>query len=105
MKQILCVLNINGVSVVANVMVKYLGVIREITGLKSENVDAKNFRDLMDDISKRHEKIQNYLYERETTDPSIIVTYNGKSIKDIKDYDRRLKDGDEITIMTVIGGG
>ena len=89
----------------AKVKVKYLGLMKATTRVGSEEIDAESVGELMDEIIKRHEAIQQHLYERESTDPSLVVTYNGLSIKNIKDYDLKLKDGDEVMLATIISGG
>jgi len=92
---------------VANVKVKYLGNIRAITGKESEEFNVESLGELIQEIDKRYKskEMKYYLSERESTDPSLIITHNGHSVRKIKDYKRKLKDGDEIVLMTVISGG
>ena len=92
----------------ANVKVRYLGSIKRITGKDGEEIAAETLGALIDVIGRRYrdKEMQYYLAEKETTtDPSLIITYNGQSVGRIKDYEMKLKDGDEITLMTVISGG
>ena len=91
----------------AKVKVEYLGVIRNKIGKKDEEIDAENLGELIDEIGKRYpnKDIQHHLSEGETTDPSLVVRYNGDIVRDIRNYERELKDGDKIVLMTLIGGG
>jgi len=91
----------------ANVKVKYLGNVREITGKESELFNVESLGELIEEIGRRYKskEMRYYLSEKESTDPSLIVTHNGRSVRNVKDYERKLKDGDEIMLMTVISGG
>lgn len=91
----------------ANVRVKYLGNIRRITGKESEEISAESLGELIEEIGRRYrdKEMHYYLSEMRSTDPSLVVTHNGRSVRDIRDYERRLEDGDEVMLMTVISGG
>jgi len=91
----------------AHVKVKYLGNIRGITGKESEEFDVENLDELIQEIGRRYrsKEMDYYLSEKESTDPSLIITHNGHSVRRVRDYDRKLEDGDEIILMTVISGG
>jgi MoaD family protein len=92
---------------VAKVRVKYLGNMRLMTGKESEKINAENLSELIDEIGRRYSnrEMRYYLCEITSTDPSLIITHNGHIVSDVKEYGRKLKDGDEIILMTVIGGG
>lgn len=89
------------------VEVQYLGLIRSKTGKKSEKVELKEGALLSELLSKLvevyGEAIKNLFADerRNVLDPSFIVTVNGKSIP----MDAKLKEGDTVSLMTVISGG
>jgi len=87
------------------VKVKYLGLFKTMTGVGSEEIVASSLGELIDEVVKRHGVIKNHLYEKVGSDPSLILTYNGQNVKNIKDYEMKLKDGDEIMLMSIISGG
>jgi MoaD family protein len=89
----------------ADVKVKYLGLFKTIAGTGSEEIKANSLGELIDEVVRRHEGIEQQLYEKVGSDASLILTYNGQTVKNVKDYQMKLKDGDEVVLMSIISGG
>ncbi len=89
------------------VKVQYLGLIRSKTEKKSEKVNLKEGALLSDLLNKLvevyGEAIKNLFADegKNVLDPNFIVTVNGKSLP----TDTKLKEGDTVSLMTVISGG
>jgi len=42
---------------------------------------------------------------RKITDPPLVILYNGSFIRNIENYEGKMKDGDEVVLMGIVGGG
>ncbi len=92
------------------IKVVYLGVVRHKVGKKEEEyelAEGSSLRDLLDRIVKAHEKLKDLVNYREenSVDPTLIVTLNDSTVNLTDRSEIKLKDGDVLTLMTVIGGG
>jgi len=89
------------------VRVQYLGLIRSKLGKIGEEFDLKegaSLSDLLNSLTENYgELLKNVLdFKRESVlDPTFIVTVNGVSRKP----DAKLKEGDMVSLMTLISGG
>jgi len=89
------------------VKVQYLGLIRSKLGKIGEEFDLKegaSLSDLLNSLTEAYgELLKNVLdFKRESVlDPTFIVTVNGVSRKP----DAKLKEGDMVSLMTLISGG
>jgi MoaD family protein len=89
------------------VKVKYVGTISELAGIRNEEITADSLEELLSKIGNKHKRLQEYLklYEKETIDFSLIILYNHSPVRNIDDYKKELKDGDEVILMSPIAGG
>jgi MoaD family protein len=86
------------------VNVKYFGLFRELTKKEKEEIVADTLGELIEEVTSRYREIEEHLHEKTKSDPGLILVYNG-NIVNIKEYGVKLKDGDEILIMSIISGG
>jgi molybdopterin converting factor small subunit len=91
----------------AKVKVKYLGVIEIMVGKRNEEIIAESFKELVNKIGNKYKKLGEYLkmYDEKITDPPIVILYNSSFIRSIENYEGKIKDGDEVVLMGIIGGG
>jgi len=91
----------------AKIKVKYLGAIEIMAGKRNEEIIAESFRELINKIGNKYKKLGEYLntYEEKITDPPLVILYNGSFMRNIENYEGKMKDGDEVVLMGIIGGG
>lgn len=92
------------------VRVTYLGVVRYKTGKGEEDydlADRSSLKDLLLKMAEKHPSLRDIIsgLGESPADPTLIVALNGSSIKIAESDNIMLKDGDTVTLMTVIGGG
>jgi MoaD family protein len=88
----------------AKVNVKYFGLFRQLTKTDREEMSAESLEELIKKIISKYKCIEEYFHEKTGSDPSLILTYNGNIVSG-KDYEIKLKDGDEILVLSLISGG
>ncbi len=91
----------------ARVRVKYFATLREMTGKREEEIQAKTVRDLLDSlISKYGTKLEKELFEIGEKIPGYYqIMVNGLNIRAFKNLDTELKDGYVVAILPPVGGG
>lgn len=92
------------------VRVVYLGVARHKVGRDQDEyelVEGSPLKDLLTKIVERHSVLKDIIggSGESPADPTLIVALNGAAINVAKNGDISLKDGDVLTLMTIIGGG
>jgi len=93
------------------VRVRYLGFIKNLTGTEKEEIvfdDGCSIRNLLDTIAGKYgEKFQKEIYESGMDDlkKGFVLTVNGVLMGQLKGVETPLKDGDEVTLMSLAIGG
>jgi len=93
------------------IKVHYLGLVRKKIGEKEDEFEVKegsSLSDLLDEIAKTHGANFKGLLNAERgniMDPTYIVTVNGVLTDRLEGMKTRLKDGDDVALMTIISGG
>jgi len=92
------------------VKVTYLGVIRHKIGRNEEEFEifeGASLKDLISKIIEAHSVLRDIMSSTSENliDPTLIVTLNGLAVNLASGNNIKLKDGDALTLMTVIGGG
>lgn len=92
------------------VKVVYLGVVRHKVGRKEEEYElseGSSFKDLLTKIVEAHIALKDLAGSLNDSqiDPTLIATLNGFAVNLNSSRNIILKDGDTLTLMTVIGGG
>ena len=87
----------------AKVNVKYFGLFRELIQKDEEKISANTIEEVIKNLVDKY-RIKEYFNEKTGSDPNLILTHNGRIVSS-KDYGIKLKDGDEIFIMSIISGG
>lgn len=93
------------------IKIVYLGLVRSRIGKNEEQyevADGSSLDDLLKILVKKYgEKLQSIVGERKESrlDPTFITTVNGILKDSVRGNDVTLKDGDTVSLMTLIGGG
>lgn len=91
------------------IRVIYLGVIRSKVGRNEDEfelVEGSPLKDLLIKVTEKYPSLKDIIGGSESpVDPTLITALNGISIKVSESGNITLKDGDTVTLMTVIGGG
>lgn len=93
------------------VTVQYFGFIRNMLGIKKEEVKLREgalLSDVLNKIAQIHgEQFQKEVFEPGQKDvkPGFVVTVNGILIDQLRGVDTRLNAGDSIILMTLPSGG
>ncbi|MEM2320387.1 MAG: MoaD/ThiS family protein [Candidatus Bathyarchaeia archaeon] len=92
------------------VRVIYLGVLRHRTGRIEEEYELEDrfsLKDLLTRVAEKYPSLKDIIggLGESPADPTLIAALNGSSMKISESGNIMLKDGDTVTLMTVIGGG
>jgi sulfur carrier protein ThiS len=92
------------------IRVVYLGVVRHKVGRSEDEYEVRagsSLNDLLAKIAESHIALRDLIggLGESPADPTLIVALNGSAVNPAKSGDVTLKDGDVLTLMTVIGGG
>lgn len=93
------------------VRVRYFTTLRELAGIREEELVMKGGGILIELIekvtSKYGEKAFNYLHVRTTgkIDPSLQFLINGVNAHNLYGFKTELKEGDVVAIIPPVGGG
>ncbi|MEM0217053.1 MAG: MoaD family protein [Candidatus Bathyarchaeia archaeon] len=85
----------------------YAGLVSEITGKVSEEIEVDNsisITELLEKLASKYgqrfrEIIQNYKVGR----TNILILHNGTSVRD--DFDKKLNENDFVCILPMVSGG
>jgi MoaD family protein len=94
----------------ARVSVRCFSVVRDVVGAGIVEVDVgppETVRGVFDALFARYgQPLRDVLVDPETGELTpILLVQNGEAISSTFDMDRRVKTGDEITLIFPIGGG
>ena len=93
------------------VKVRYLGLIWKKIGKREEEFEIKggsSLSELLDKLARTHGKNLKRLFDAEKgniIDPTYIATVNGVLVDRLEGLRTRLRNGDEVALMTLISGG
>ena len=93
------------------IKIVYLGLIRNRIGKNEEQyevMEGSSLTDLIKILTRNYgEKVQSIVEERKESrlDPTFITTVNGVLKNPFRGDNVTLKDGDIVTVMTLISGG
>lgn len=90
------------------VTVKFFATVREVTGVRSIEIDADTIRDVLDELKKRYGKqFHDTVIDPETGELRRFYSFmvNGKRVELLNGYDTRLNEGDSVALFPPIGGG
>lgn len=88
----------------------YLGVLRYKAGKTEEEYDlceGASLKELLVRVAEKYPSLKDLIgsLSDSPADPTLIAALNGSSMKISESESITLKDGDTVTLMTVIGGG
>ena len=92
----------------AQVLVKFFATVREITGVKSIELEANNINEVLQLLVQKYgSKFKNTVMEGETGELKQFFScmVNGKRIELLDGYETVLKDNDSIALFPPVGGG
>jgi molybdopterin synthase sulfur carrier subunit len=88
--------------------VKFFATVREITGVKSIELEAGNIRDLLQLLVQTYgNKFKDMVLDNDTGELKQFFScmINGKRIELLDGYDTVLKDNDAVALFPPVGGG
>ncbi len=92
----------------ARVTVKFFATVREVTGVKSIELEANTIRDLLDILKTTYgERFTNTVIDSESGNLKQFYScmVNGKRIELLNGYDTLLSDNDAVALFPPVGGG
>jgi len=91
----------------SNVKVSFFGILVKITGEKNIDIEALTIRDVINLLIARYGKeFEKAIYNENGELKRFINIYvNGRDIRFLNYFDTKLNNGDEVSIITAIGGG
>ena len=92
----------------AHVLVKFFATVREITGVKSIELEADNIRELLDLLVQTYgTKFKETTLNKDTGELKQFFScmVNGKRIELLDGYATILKDNDSVALFPPVGGG
>ena len=92
----------------ARVLVKFFATVREVTGVKSVELEAENIRELLQSLVQTYgNKFRETVLDAETNELKQFFScmINGKRIELLDGYETVLKDNDAVAIFPPVGGG
>ena len=92
------------------VTVKFIGVLRHLSGTAELALDRKegfSVRDLISTITDKLPELRRSLIDSqpEAPQPNALILVNGREISVLNGLETSLKDGDEIVLVPVVHGG
>jgi molybdopterin synthase sulfur carrier subunit len=88
--------------------VKFFATVREVTGVKSIELQAENIRELLQLLVQTYgNKFKETVLENDTGELKQFFScmINGKRIELLDGYDTILKDADSVALFPPVGGG
>ncbi len=91
----------------ARVTAKFFATVREITGVRSAEFEAKNITELLKVLSKTYPRFSETVLKDNSMELKQFFScmVNGKRIELLDGYDTVLKDNDAIALFPPVGGG
>ena len=87
---------------------KFFATVREITGVKSIELDVGNIRELLQSLVQTYgNKFKDTVLDAETGELKQFFScmINGKRIELLEGYETVLKDNDSVALFPPVGGG
>jgi molybdopterin synthase sulfur carrier subunit len=88
--------------------VKFFATVREVTGVKSVELEVENIRELLQSLVKMYgNKFKDTVLNEETGELKQFFScmVNGKRIELLEGYETVLKDNDSVALFPPVGGG
>lgn len=92
----------------AKVTVKFFATVREVTGVRSREMEANTITDLLEELKRTYgEKFTQAVIDEKSGKLKQFYScmVNGKRIELLDGYDTRLSDNDAIALFPPVGGG
>jgi len=91
----------------ARVLAKFFATVREVTGVRNAEFDAKDIKELLEILSKTYPKFSETVLKEGTMELKQFFScmVNGKRIELLDGYDTILKDDDSVALFPPVGGG
>ncbi|NHI89435.1 MAG: MoaD family protein [Candidatus Thorarchaeota archaeon] len=92
----------------AQVLVKFFATVREVTGVKSLELEAETVKELLQSLVMTYgDKFKDTVIDENTGNLKQFFScmVNGKRIELLDGYDTVLKDKDSVALFPPVGGG
>ncbi|MGY5874576.1 MAG: ubiquitin-like small modifier protein 1 [Candidatus Thorarchaeota archaeon] len=90
------------------VKVKFFATVREVTGVRSIDMEAKTIREVLDKLIEKYgRKFVETVMDEETDELKRFYScmINGKRIELLNGYETELTEGDAVAMFPPVGGG
>jgi MoaD family protein len=92
------------------ITVKFVGALRHFSGAGELALDCKgcaSVGELVNELVKEVPEIKRSLIDQQLEDPrpNALILVNGREIGVLNGLETKLKDGDEVVLVTVVHGG
>lgn len=90
-----------------SIEVVFFANLREIVGKKKIHASANSIGELLENILKEHEELEEEIFKSETRELKDFITIlvNGERIELLDGMETKLNDGDRIVILPPAAGG
>jgi len=97
-----------GCAILARITVKFFATVREVTGVKSIEIEADTIRDLLETLKDTYgERFTSTVIDSETGNLKQFYScmVNGKRIELLDGYATKLSNNDAVALFPPVGGG
>ncbi|MHA1860661.1 MAG: ubiquitin-like small modifier protein 1 [Candidatus Asgardarchaeia archaeon] len=89
----------------AKVSVKFFVELRDITGVKRGDFEARDVEDLLEKLVEKYPKLRDVLFKNGNLNEDYLIILNGRNVRFLEGLKTRLKEGDVVSILSPIIGG
>ncbi|MHA1596637.1 MAG: MoaD family protein [Candidatus Asgardarchaeia archaeon] len=89
----------------AKVSVKFFVELRDITGVKRDDFEARDIEDLLEKLVEKYPKLRDVLFKNGNLNEDYLIILNGRNARFLEGLKTRLKEGDVVSILSPIIGG
>ena len=97
--------NFKGCPSMAKVSVKFFVELRDITGVKRDDLEASDVGDLLEKLIEKYPKLKDVLFKNGNLNEEYLILLNGRNVKFLDGLKTRLNEGDVVSILSPIIGG
>jgi len=85
--------------------VKFLGPVREATGVKKAQISVEDVRKALSQLGKRFPTLEEEFLQSDGKYKKIVILLNGRNVDNLEGLDTPLEDDDSLALVPPVGGG